>query len=76
MHYFARASTIGYRNSEVSAVTTMLSYGFDFYIYDTEGYTGKLSGIIAFRGNMSTAIHAVNKVSAVYYGMQSQPWQQ
>ena len=66
-------STIGNRNSEVSAVTTILSYGFDFYIDDTEGYTGKLSDIIAFWGNMSAAIHAVNKVSAVYYGMHAWP---
>ncbi len=66
-------STIGNRNSEVSAVTTILGYGFDFYIDDTEGYTGQLSDIIAFWGNMSDAIHAVNKVSAVYYGMHAYP---
>lgn len=66
-------STIDNRNSELSAVTTILSYGFDFYIDDTEGYTGKLSDIIAFWGNMSDAIHAVNKVSAVYYGMHAWP---
>jgi hypothetical protein len=66
-------STISNRNSEVSAVTTILSYGFDFYIDDTEGYTGQLSDIIAFWGNMSDAIHAVNKVSAVYYGMHAWP---
>jgi len=62
-------STIDHRNSEVSAVTTILSYGFDFYVDDTEGYTGELNDVIAFWGNMSDAIHAVNKVSAVYYGM-------
>jgi hypothetical protein len=66
-------STVDYRNSEVSAVTTILSYGFDFYIDDTEGYTGKLSDIIDFWGNMSAAVHAVNKVSAVYYGMHAWP---
>jgi hypothetical protein len=53
-------STIDYSNSEVSAVTTIFSYGLIFTSMIQKATTGELNDINTFWGSMSNATHAIN----------------